>query len=249
MTKKIAIVTGGNRGIGLNITKALIDEDYLVVIGARTKIEIEDKYKNSIIFHQADLTNELSHQELIKHSKKLDGELVLYINNIGLSEWKPIEEIDEIFLDKMISTNLLSAFWGCKAASKAMKKGSSIINISSIAGKRGSKNNSAYCASKFALNGLTQSLAKELGPNGIRVNALCPVLIKTDGLVEGLNSIHSPANGSIDEFLSDFTKSNSALGRLPSGLEVAKMCIALASNNASAVTGQCINVDCGVLPQ
>lgn len=65
-----------------------------------------------------------------------------------------------------------------------MQDGGSIINISSIAGKRGSANNSAYCASKFGMNGLTQALAKEVGARGVRVNALCPVLIPTNGLIE-----------------------------------------------------------------
>ena len=130
-----------------------------------------------------------------------------------------------------------------------MKEGSSIINISSIAGKRGSSNNSLYVASKFGMNGLTQSLAKELGPKGIRVNGLCPVLILTDGLREALMEEYSPAKGEPEKFISDFTKGNSALGRMPTSREVGNMCVMLASDSASAITGQNINVDCGVFPQ
>ena len=130
-----------------------------------------------------------------------------------------------------------------------MKEGASIINISSIAGKRGSANNSAYCSSKFGVNGLTQSLAKELGPRGIRVNALCPVLIKTEGLSEALLEKYSPAKLDPDKFISDFARDNAALKRLPTGKEVGDMAVFLASDNASAITGQCINVDCGVFPQ
>jgi len=152
-------------------------------------------------------------------------------------------------LDDILSTNLKGAFWGCKAAAKVLKVEGTIINISSIAGKRGSSNNAAYVASKFGMNGLTQSLAKELGSRQIRVLALCPVLISTDGLLDALKSPYSPANGNPEVFISNFTKGNSALLRLPSGREVGNMCVFLASNAASAMTGQCINVDCGVLPQ
>jgi 3-oxoacyl-[acyl-carrier protein] reductase/meso-butanediol dehydrogenase/(S,S)-butanediol dehydrogenase/diacetyl reductase len=130
-----------------------------------------------------------------------------------------------------------------------MKMGGSIINISSIAGKRGSTNNSAYVATKFAVNGLTQSLAKEFGPNGIRVNGICPVLIPTSGLINALRSPYSPANGDPEKFIAKFAEDNAALKRLPTGAEIAKTCIFLASDTSSAVTGQNINVDCGVYPQ
>ena len=94
-----------------------------------------------------------------------------------------------------------------------------IINISSLAGKRGSKNNACYCATKFAVNGITQSLAKELGGKGIRVNAICPVLIKTDGLVAALRDKESPAAGSPDEFFNQFSEQQSAMKRLPEAMK------------------------------
>jgi len=106
-----------------------------------------------------------------------------------------------------------------------------------------------YVASKFGMNGLTQSLAKELGPQGIRVNAICPVLVRTDGLVEALQDPKSPAAGDPDTFLENFRAANSALGHLPSGEEVGNYATYLASDRASAITGQCVNVDCGVFPQ
>ncbi len=127
---------------------------------------------------------------------------------------------------------------------------SSSVNVSSLAGKRGSANNAAYCAAKFGVNGLTQALAKELGAAGIRVNAVCPVYVETDGLAEALAEPNSPAGGGeVDEYLAGFAHDNAALGRLPTAGEVAELCWYLASAPAAAVTGQCINVDCGVLPQ
>ena len=122
------------------------------------------------------------------------------------------------------------------------------MNISSLAAKRGTLNNSAYSASKFGVTGLTQSLSKELGPKGIRVNAVCPVLIETPGLITALDTEYSPADKSKSIFLENFARTQTALGRLPTASEVAQLCLFLSSENASGITGQSINVDCGVLP-
>ena len=130
-----------------------------------------------------------------------------------------------------------------------MSEGGSIINISSIAGKRGSANNTVYAASKFALNGVTQSLAKELGSRQIRVNSLCPVLVSTDGLMSALSGVDAPGKDDPSGFITQFAQTNSALRRLPTSDEVARMCLVLASEQSSAITGQCINIDCGVFPQ
>jgi NAD(P)-dependent dehydrogenase (short-subunit alcohol dehydrogenase family) len=124
------------------------------------------------------------------------------------------------------------------------------VNVSSLAGKRGSANNSAYCAAKFAVNGMTQSLAKELGPRGIRVNAVCPVYVETEQLRVALSEPASPANGQdVEGYLAAFASTQTALGRLPTAQEVAETVWFLASDAASAITGQCLNVDCGTLPQ
>jgi NAD(P)-dependent dehydrogenase (short-subunit alcohol dehydrogenase family) len=92
------------------------------------------------------------------------------------------------------------------------------------------------------------NFCKELGPKGIRVNAVCPVLVETPGLITALNSDKSPAGLDSSKFLNDFAKSQSALGRLPTINEVAELCLFLSSEKASGITGQSINIDCGVLP-
>jgi len=249
MTQKTVIITGGNRGIGLGITESFVKAGYSVVVGARKDMNLTEKFGDKIRFVSVDVRKEADHRKLAETAINWTGRLDCYVNNAGFSEWMPIERIDEEFFDKLISTNLKSAFWGCKVASGFLKEGGSIINISSIAGKRGSSNNSLYVASKFGMNGLTQSLAKELGPKGIRVNGLCPVLILTEGLMQALEAEYSPAKGNVKQFLADFTRGNSALGRMPTSKEVGDMCVFLASEGASAVTGQNINVDCGVFPQ
>ena len=197
-----------------------------------------------------DVTIEGNVEALISKAFDVTGRIDALINNAGFSSWRPLELISDEFLTKIMRTNLFSAFWSCKYAVPFMTRGSSIINISSIAGKRGSANNSAYVASKFAMNGLTQSLCKELGPKGIRVNSVCPVLVSTPGLLTALSDQDSPSSGSDPTaFISDFAKANSALKRLPTGGEVSATCVFLASEQASAITGQNINIDCGVFPQ
>jgi NAD(P)-dependent dehydrogenase (short-subunit alcohol dehydrogenase family) len=247
--KKSVVVTGGNRGIGLDITEAFVNAGYFVVVGARKERGLKDRFGDRIVFQEIDVRNESDHKKLVELAVKRTGGLDIYVNNAGFSAWRPIDKIDGAFLDDILNTNLKGAFWGCKAAASALKPGGSIINISSIAGKRGSTNNAAYVASKFGMNGLTQSLAKELGQRGIRVNALCPVLIDTDGLLEAMREPYAPGNGDPVTFITKFAADNAALKRLPTGAEVASMCIMLASDAASAITGQCINVDCGVFPQ
>ena len=249
MNRKTVVVTGGTRGIGLSITKAFVESDYQVIVGARQDRELQTEFQDRVEFVPIDVRVESDHVRLVEAALSTSETLDVYINNAGFSEWRPIENIEEDFLDDILGTNLKGAFWGCKAAAGVMKEGASIVNISSIAGKRGSANNAAYCASKFGMNGLTQALAKELGPREIRVNALCPVLIPTDGLIEALKSPFSPAQGAPESFISGFADANAAFDRLPTGAEIGEMCLVLASDSTSAITGQCINVDCGVFPQ
>ncbi len=246
---KVAVITGGSRGIGRSLTEGFANAGYKVVVGARNESGITEVSPENVTFVPTDVRSEEAQQNLVDEALKAYGRVDVYINNAGFSEWRPIGMIDDEFFDEMMAVNLKGAFWGCKVAARTMKDGGAIINISSLAAKRGTPNNSMYVASKFAMNGLTQSLAKELGPQNIRVNGLCPVLIRTPGLMEALETEWSPAKGNPEKFLADFTAGNAALGRLPKGEDVAAMALYLASDAASAITGQSINVDCGVLPQ
>ena len=246
---KTVIVTGGNKGIGLAITRAFVDVGYKVIVGARHDTGIKQQFDGHARFVAMDVQDELGHNKLVQTAKDWTGQIDVYINNAGFSEWRPIQNIDESFFNDLIGTNLKGAFWGCKVAADSLEPNGAIINVSSIAGKRGSANNAMYCASKFGVNGLTQALAKELGPKSIRINAVCPVLIATDGLIEALNSPYSPAKDNTKKFLDDFAATQSALGRLPTAADVGALCVFLASDKASSITGQCVNLDCGVFPQ
>lgn len=249
MPDKTAVITGGSKGIGLSIAKVFLRANFNVYVGARSEGDLKDSYHDKLSFKKTDVRIESEVVNLISSAANETGRLDVVINNAGYSEWRPIEAIDQNFLNDIFATNLMGAFWGCKAAISKMSNGGSIINISSIAGKRGSANNSAYVASKFGMNGLTQALAKEVGHKNIRVNGVCPVLIPTNGLLEALKSPYAPAQNAGIEFITKFSQDQTALKRLPTGEEVAAMCLFLASDAASAITGQNINVDCGVFPQ
>jgi 3-oxoacyl-[acyl-carrier protein] reductase/meso-butanediol dehydrogenase/(S,S)-butanediol dehydrogenase/diacetyl reductase len=246
---RTVIVTGGSKGIGQDIARAFHRNGDDVIVASRTDNGFAGEFSERMRFVACDVRRPEDLHSLVRAAAK-SGRIDVFINNAGYSEWQPLEEIDEAFWDNMISTNLKGCFFGCQAAATAMRSGGVIINISSLASKRGTPNNTVYCASKFGLNGITQALAKELGPRGIRVNGVCPVLIATDGLMEVLRRPEAPpAGGSVEDWLASFAATQSALRRLPTGAEVADVCLFLASPTASAITGQNINVDCGVLPQ
>jgi NAD(P)-dependent dehydrogenase (short-subunit alcohol dehydrogenase family) len=247
--QKTVVITGGSKGIGRSLTEAFVAAGYAVVVGARSASGIDQVDPKNVRFVSCDVRNLADHEKLVGAAIDWTGRVDCYVNNAGFSAWRAINEIDDTFFDEMMSVNLKGAFWGCRVAASALKPGGTVLNISSLAGKRGTPNNSMYVATKFGMNGMTQSLAKELGPLGIRVNALCPVLVRTPGLLDALAATNSPAKGDPETFLEAFRLRESPLARLPTGNEVAAMAVFLASDAASAISGQCINVDCGVLPQ
>lgn len=249
-TNRTLVITGGGRGIGADITQYYLENGYTVFNGSRTDSGGFEKYGERYRYLKTNVKDISELHQLTALAASETGRLDVMINNAGFSEWKPLQLVDETFWTDMIDTNLKGTMFGCQAAAKHMQENGCIINISSLAGKRGTANNSVYCASKFGVNGITQALAKELGHSGIRVNAVCPVFVKTEGVLDALEKEYSPAYGQdVHEFLAQFKKSQSALNRLPLGIEVARTCLFLSSEKSSAVTGQCINVDCGVLPQ
>ena len=250
MAKRTVIVTGGGRGIGAAISRAFHAAGENVVIAGRVDTGIAKELGERARFVSTDVRLPAKLQAMVEAALAWTGRVDVLVNNAGVSAWRTLREIDEAFWDDMVGTNLKSVLFSCKAAAPHMQRGGAIINISSLAGKRGSANNSVYCATKFGVNGITQSLAKELGAAGIRVNAVCPVYVRTSGLDEALKEARSPTGGrEIGTYLSEFAATQAALGVLPTDVQVAAACTYLASDAAGAITGQCINVDCGVLPQ
>ncbi|MEF2230144.1 MAG: SDR family oxidoreductase [Pseudodesulfovibrio sp.] len=246
---KVAVITGGGKGMGADIARVFHEAGYGVVVGSRSDSGLAGELGANARFVQADVRSLDDHRKLVAAAGDM-GVFSAYVNNAGFSRWQPLQGVDEDFWDAMIDTNLKGVYWGCKAAAEGFVGGGVVVNVSSLAGKRGSANNSVYCASKFGVNGITQALAKELGPRGIRVNAVCPVYVKTEGVLDALLDARSPTGGRpVESYFEDFIRGNSALGRLPEGREIGELCLFLASQRASAITGQCINIDCGVMPQ
>jgi len=247
---RTVIVTGGSRGIGAAIARAFHAAGDHVVVAGRNDTGLAKELGARARFVSTDVRRPEKLQAMVKEALGWTGRIDVLVNNAGLSAWRPLREIDESFWEDMVGTNLKSVLFSCQAAAPHLPRGGAIVNISSLAGKRGSANNSVYCATKFGVNGITQSLAKELGAAGIRVNAVCPVYVRTSGLEEALQEARSPTGGrEIGAYLAEFAATQSALGTLPTDVQVAAACVYLASSAAGAITGQCVNVDCGVLPQ
>jgi NAD(P)-dependent dehydrogenase (short-subunit alcohol dehydrogenase family) len=246
---RTVIITGGGAGIGADIARAFHADGCAVVIASRSDSGLAASLGERARFIRCDVRRVDDIHAMTQAAVDWTGRLDVFVNNAGFSKWSPLAQIEEAFWDDLIATNLKGAMFGCQAAANHLTAGGVILNISSLASKRGTANNSVYCASKFGMNGITQALAKELGPRGIRVNGVCPVLVSTDGLREALALPNAPGEAGVDAFLQGFTASQTALHRLPTGSEVAAVCLFLASDAASAITGQSMNVDCGVLPQ
>jgi 3-oxoacyl-[acyl-carrier protein] reductase/meso-butanediol dehydrogenase/(S,S)-butanediol dehydrogenase/diacetyl reductase len=236
--------------LGASITRAFHAAGDHVVIASRTDTALAHELGSRARFVTTDVRNTDSLRAAVGDALAWTGRVDVLVNNAGFSAWRPLAEIDEVFWDDMIGTNLKGVLFASQAAAAVMTRGAAIVNVSSLAGKRGSANNSVYCASKFGVNGITQSLAKELGPRGIRVNAVCPVYLRTAGLEAALAEPRSPTGGrELTAYLVEFAASQTALGVLPTEEQVAQACVFLASAAGGGITGQCVNVDCGVLPQ
>ena len=244
---KVVAIAGGTRGLGLATAELFLSRGYAVAVGSRSGGE---GLPAGMLCCRLDVRRRDEQREFVGAVVRRFGGLDVFVNCAGVSRWKAIEEIDEPFMEEVVQTSVLGTLWGCAAAATLLREGGCIVNVSSLAGKRGSANNSAYCAAKFAVNGMTQALAKELGPRGIRVNAVCPVYVQTDSLLASLAEPSSPAaRQGVAAYLASFASAQTALGRLPTAEEVARTVYFLASAEASAITGQCLNVDCGALPQ
>jgi len=186
---KLAIVTGGSRGIGLAIARKLADLGAEVVITARRQEEL-DRAAKEICSHgskcegiQSDVSSLRDIERLSEKLKNRRRKLSIVVNNAGIGGFStPLHELDPENWDRIINTNLRGVFYMIRAFAPTLiaNGGGDIINISSLAGKNALPNGAAYSASKWGLNGLSYSSAEELRGHNVRVTVVCPGSVNTD---------------------------------------------------------------------
>ena len=238
---KVAVVTGGTRGIGFSIVKKFLENGAKVaLLGSRQ--ETVDKALQKIKEEDADaevmgywpnLMNAKEVEEVFVKVKELYGSIDILVNNAGVSARDSFYDYKPEDFMKVIDLNLNSVFLCAQAAAKIMKEqgGGVILNTSSMVSLYGQPAGVSYPASKSAVNGLTKSLARELGKDKIRVNAVAPGVTRTD-MVAALS----------EEMVKRLTASI-PLGRVGEPEDVANAFVFLASDMASYVTGEILSVD------
>lgn len=238
---KVAVVTGGTRGIGFEIVrKYLANGAKVVLFGSRQ--ESVDKALEKLKSENAEwevegkfpkLTDAGEVENAIREVKETYGRIDILVNNAGISQSTPLYDYTAEEFDKVIDLNIKGVFYAILPAAKIMKEqgGGCIINTSSMVSISGQPAGVGYPASKFAVNGLTVSLARELGKDHIRVNAVAPGVTKTDMVA------------SLPEQVVQRISAQIPLGRPGEPEEVANAFLFLASDMAEYVTGEILSVD------
>lgn len=238
---KVAVVTGGSRGIGFATVEAFVKEGAKVVLCA-SRQETADKAIEQLKADYPDAVAEgiwpkLSKFEDVKSAfdqiVEKYGRIDILVNNAGMSESTPFAKYTEETFDKVMDLNVKSVYNCSRAASEQMKEqgGGVILNTSSMVSIYGQPSGVAYPASKFAVNGMTLSLARELGPFGIRVNAVAPGITYTDMMKAVPKEVIDPLIAQIP------------LRRIGQPEDIANAFVFLASDKASYITGVVLSVD------
>lgn len=244
LNSKVAIVTGASRGIGKEIVLALANAGANVVINYMGNKELAEgvaeeikKMGRDALVIKADVSNSEEVENLV--SKALDhfGKIDILVNNAGITRDNLIVRMKEEDWDKVIDTNLKSVFLTSKVISKVMMKQreGKIVNISSVVGTLGNAGQANYVAAKAGVIGLTKTLARELAPRGINVNAVAPGFIQTD------------MTANLPDNIKEKLLEQIPLARLGDPKDIANIVKFLVSDEASYVTGQVIHVDGGMV--
>jgi 3-oxoacyl-[acyl-carrier protein] reductase len=241
---KVAVVTGASKGIGAAIAKALAAEGASVVVNFASSKAGADKVVAAIVTAGGkavavggDVSKASEAQGIIEAAIKNYGRLDILVNNSGVYEFAPIESVTEEAFHKIFNINVLGAILTTQAAVKHLREGASIINIGSGVSRITPAYSTIYTGTKGALDAITGVLARELGPRQIRVNAINPGMVETEGTHTG---------GMIGSDLEKALIAQAPLGRTGKVGDIAPIAVFLASDDSAWLTGELILATGGI---
>lgn len=246
---KLAIITGGGSGIGEATARVFADAGATVVVTGR-RLEPLEKVAQEIGGHAiaCDVSNHADVKAMFASAHKITGKVDVLLNNAGGPG--PIAAVADVDMGAWVecmNINLVGAMYCLQEAAKIMgaQKSGSIINMSSLMGIQGYPMRSAYTASKFALIGITETMARELGPLNVRVNALMPGAVSGENMDRILRRRSEAEGRSVEDIERENYTDVAALKRWVAPEEVGRAALYYASDMSSAITGDKMKVDCG----
>jgi NAD(P)-dependent dehydrogenase (short-subunit alcohol dehydrogenase family) len=238
---KVAIITGASRGIGRAIAKKLYEGGASMALCARSPIRDFPEERSLAV--TMDVRDQKSVDSGIRRIVDRFGKIDIVINNAGIAGVTPVDAAATAPWVDIIQTNLIGTYYVTRAAAPHVPNGGRVIMISSVLGKFGVPGYTAYCAAKTGLIGFTRSLALELAPRKITVNALCPGWTDTEMARAGMREIAASAGISVEEFKIQ-AMSQVPLGEMVEPEEVANLVAFLCAPTGDKITGQAISI-CG----
>lgn len=243
LDRQVALVTGGARGIGRATALALAHAGADIAVNYQHSRESAEELAGELsaagvksVLVQGDISESGQVNDMIGQVESALGGISILVNNAGITRDGLVMRMSDEDFDDVLATSLRGAFLCSRAVARGMMKArcGSIINVSSVIGRRGNAGQANYSAAKAGLIGLTKSLARELGPRGVRVNAVAPGYVETD------------MTSKLPENIKEQIMGNTPLGRLASPEEIASVIAFLASPAAGYITGAVIPVDGGL---